>query len=144
MGSDSNNGNNVQLANGSIAPIVGQSYGFMVTFSDGSTQILTGSVGAVMGPDNVAQNLTASSASGADTPTFSWSAPATPPALLPFEYSVQNLVSNSIHVSSSVTSVDLATYGKTLTTGTYYWQVEVDDAYGNSAVVQASTPYVAP
>jgi hypothetical protein len=144
MGYDSNNGNNVQLANGSVSPIVGQSYGFLVTFTDGSTQILTGSVGAVMGPDNVAQSLAASSASGAATPTFSWLAPATLPALTPFDYSVQNLGSNSIHVLSSVTSLDLATYGKTLQPGTYDWQVEVEDADGNTAQVQASTPYVVP
>lgn len=144
MGYDQNNGNNVQLANGSIAPIVGQSYGFFLTYTDGSTQILSGSVGVVMGPDNLAQNLTVSSASGADTPTFSWSAPATPPALLPFEYSVQNLSGNSINVLSNVTSVDLATLNKTLSSGTYYWQVQVTDAVGNTAQVQVSTPYVAP
>jgi uncharacterized protein (DUF2141 family) len=144
MGFDSNNGNNVNLAEGSIAPIAGQSYGFFLTYTDGTTQILSGSVGAVMGPDNVAQNLTASSASGVDTPTFSWSAPATLPALLPFGYSVQNLSFNSIHVSSSVTSVDLATVGKTLSPGTYYWQVQVTDALGNTASVQVNTPYVVP
>jgi uncharacterized protein (DUF2141 family) len=144
MGYDSNNGNNVQLVNGSIAPITGQSYGFLVTYADGSTQILTGNVGAVMGPDNVAQNLTVSSASGVDTPTFSWSAPATLPALTPFMYGVQNLSSNSINVLSSVTSVDLATVGKTLAPGTYYWQVGVTDAIGNTAQVQVSTPYVVP
>jgi hypothetical protein len=97
-----------------------------------------------MGPNNVAQNLTASAATGADTPTFSWSAPATLPAFTPFMYSLENLLSKSIHVLSSVTSVDLAALGKTLTTGTYYWQVLVEDAYGNSAAVQVSTPYVAP
>ncbi len=144
MGYDSNNGNNVQLANGSIAPISGQSYGFFLTYTDGTTQILSGSVSAVMGPDNVAQNLVASSASGADTPTFSWSAPATLPALLPFDYSVQNLGGNSIHVLSNATSVDLATIGKTLQPGTYDWQVQVTDALGNSAQAQVSTPYVAP
>jgi hypothetical protein len=144
MGYDQNNGNNVQLANSSIAPISGQSYGFFVTYTDGTTQILAGSVGVVMGPDNVAQNLVASSASGADTPTFSWSAPATLPALLPFEYSVQNLSSNSIDVLSNVTSVDLATLNKTLSSGTYYWQVQVTDALGNTAQAQVSTPYVAP
>jgi hypothetical protein len=145
MGYSLNNGNMfVNLANGSIAPMIGQSYGFFVTFSDGSTQIITDSVSAVLGPNNVAQNLTASSASGADTPTFSWSAPATAPALTPFSYSLQNLGSNSIDVPSSVTSVDLATDGQTLSTGTYYWQVQVQDALGNSSQVQVSTPYDAP
>jgi hypothetical protein len=144
MGYDSNNGNNVQLANGSIAPIVGQTYGFLVTYADGSTEILTASVGVVMGPDNVAQDLSVSSASGVATPTFSWQAPATLPTLTPFGYSVQNLSSNSIHVSSSVTSVDLATYGKTLPPGTYSWQVQVQDAVGNTASVQVNTPYVVP
>ncbi len=144
MGFDVNGGGNVNLANSSIAPLVGQSYGFLVTFSDGSSQILTGNVGAVLGPYNVAQNLTASSLSGANTPTFSWSAPATLPTFTPFTYSLQNLGSNSFNVSSSVTSVDLATLGKSLSTGTYNWQVQVQDAVGNSAEVQASTPYVAP
>jgi len=144
MGNSSNNGNNVNLANGSVAPIVGQSYGFLVTYSDGSSQILAGSVGAVLGPNNVAQDLNASSVSGPDTPTFSWSAPLTLPAFAPFTYSLQNLGSNGFNVSSSVTSVDLATVGKTLQTGSYDWQVQVQDAVGNSATVQASTPYAAP
>ena len=145
IGYDPNSSNMyVSLGNGSIAPVAGQNYGFLVTFSDGSTQIITGSVSAVMGPNNVAQNLVASSASGADTPTFSWSAPATLPVLTPFTYSVQNLGSNSLDVPSSVTSVDLATLGKTLTTGTYYWQVQVQDADGNTAEVQVNTPYAAP
>jgi uncharacterized protein (DUF2141 family) len=148
MGFSPNNGNMfVNLANGSTAPVSGQNYGFLVTFTDGSTQIIAGSVSAVLGPNNVAQNLLASSASGADTPTFSWSAPATPPAFLPFIYSLQNLGSNnSIDVLSSVTSVDLAIapYMQTLTTGTYYWQVQVQDALGNNAQVQVSTPYQAP
>ncbi len=145
MGSNSNNGNMfVNLANGSIAPVTGQAYGFFVTFSDGSTQILTDSVSAVLGPNNVAQNLSASSATGADTPTFSWAAPLTAPALLPFTYSVQNLGSNGITVASNVTHVDLATQGTTLQTGTYDWQIQVQDAVGNNATVQANTPYVAP
>jgi len=132
------------LANGGIAPVVGQSYGILVTYADGSTQISEGSVGVVLGPDNVAQNLLVSSASGADTPTFSWSAPATPPSLTPFFYSLQNLGQNGNSLPSSVTSVDLATSGQSLQSGTYYWQVQVQDAAGNSATVQANTPYVAP
>ena len=144
MGFDGNGGGGINLANSSIAPIVGQSYGFLVTFSDGSSQILTGTIGTVLGPNNVAQNLTASSASGPDTPTFSWSAPAMLPTFTPFTYSLQNLGSNGFNVPSSVTSVDLATVGKSLSPGTYNWQVQVQDAVGNSAEVQASTPYVAP
>jgi uncharacterized protein (DUF2141 family) len=140
------NGTNVNLVDGSIAPIVGQSYGFLVTFSDGSSQILTGSISAVLGPNNVAQNLTASAASGADTPTFSWTAPAVLPSFAPFTYSLQNLGSNNIGVLSSVTSVDLATTpgAQPLSTGSYFWQVQVQDAIGNSATVQVSTPYNAP
>ena len=142
---DPNNGDQyISLANSSIAPVVGQSYGFLVTFADGSTQILTNSVSAVLGPDNLAQNLVASSVSGADTPTFSWSPPATPPALTPFTYDVQNLGQNGIEVPSNVTSVNLKTSGVTLKPGTYYWQVQVQDAAGNKAQAVASTPYVAP
>ena len=144
MGFDGNGGGNVNLANSLIAPVVGQSYGFLVTFLDGSSQILTGNVGAVLGPKNVAQNLAVSSASGPDTPTFSWSAPATIPTFTPFTYSLQNLGSIGFNVPSSVTSVNLFTAGKSLSTGTYYWQVQVQDAVGNSAEVQASTPYAAP
>ena len=145
MGNSQNNGNMfVNLANGSIAPVTGQAYGFFVTFADGSTQILTDSVSAVLGPNNVAQNLNASSVSGADTPTFSWNAPEALPALAPFTYSLQNLGSNGITVASSVTSVDLATQGTTLQTGSYDWQVQVQDAVGNNATIQASTPYAAP
>jgi hypothetical protein len=59
-------------------------------------------------------------------------------------YSLQNLSTNGIHVPSSVTSVDLASSGKVLAPGTYYWQVQVEDAIGNSAGVQVTNPYVAP
>ena len=145
LGYSPNNGNQyVGFANGSIAPAVGQSYAFLVTYADGSTQILIGSLSAVLGPDNLAQNLVASSVSGADTPTFSWSPPATPPALTPFTYDLQNLGTNGIAVPSSVTSVNLKTSGVTLQSGTYDWQVQVQDADGNTATVVAGTPYVAP
>ncbi len=143
MGIDPNNSSMSVNLNGAT-PAVGDSYGFLVTFSDLSTQIITGSVSAVLTSSNLAQSLAVSTASGADTPTFSWTAPGTAPAFLPFTYSLQNLGTNGITVASTVLSVNLATAGVTLTTGSYNWQVQVQDAKGNSASVQAPAAYNAP
>jgi len=143
MGIDpNNNSTNVNL-NG-FTPAVNDSYGFLVTYSDGSTQIISAPVTGVLTASNLAQNLAVSTASGLNTPTFSWTAPATLPTATPFIYRLQDLGTNGIEVPSGTTSVNLATKGVTLSTGTYYWQVEVRDANSNTAQVQATTPYTAP
>jgi uncharacterized protein (DUF2141 family) len=136
-----NNSINVNLNGGT--PVIGDTYGFLVTFSDGSTSIVTGSVNGVLTFDNLAQNLLFTATPSASQPTFSWSAPAVAPAQLPFMYSLLGLdLNNSIDVLSSVTSVNLSSYGKTLSPGNYYWSVQVRDAYNNSATMQPASPYV--
>jgi len=143
MGIDPNNNTTNVNLNG-FTPAVNDSYGFLVTFSDGSTQILSTSVTGVLTASNLAQNLSVVPTPSANQPTFSWTAPATLPTATPFTYQLQNIGTNGISVPSTVTSVNLQTQGVILPTGTYYWQVQVRDANSNTAQVEAATPYSAP
>jgi hypothetical protein len=137
------NNNSIYVNLNGKTPAIGDTYGFLVTFSDGSTSIVTGSVNGVLTFDNLAQNLLFTATPSASQPTFSWSAPTVAPAQLPFMYSLLGLdLNNSIDVPSSVTSVNLSSYGKTLSPGNYYWSVQVRDAYNNSATMQPASPYV--
>ena len=85
MGADTNNNTmNVQL---SITPAVNDSYVFKVTYSDGTTQNITGSVTGVLSSLNsFAQTLVAQTTTPGTTtvPLFTWAAPVSPPT--PYTY----------------------------------------------------------
>ncbi len=123
-------------------PAVGDAYTFQVTYADGSTELLTSTVTAVL--SSFARNL------GEDTttlgtaaqPYFTWSAPASPPANYGYSLSVWGSANwyyprDAWMVPSGVTgvryNVDGTASATNLTTGTYTWSVTVYDAAKNRA-----------
>ena len=137
--------------NSGVAPTVGDSYQFLVTYSDGTTQTITATVTGVL--SSFATNLAVNSASPYSTtvPQFTWTAPASPPAK--FDYFL-NLYGNNASwyypqngslgmtpsTNSVVYDVDGNASAPSLTTGTTYtWQIIVQDTVtGNQAVYQTS------
>ena len=128
-------------------PNVGDSYVFAINYSDGTSEKVKVSVTAVL--DSFAQDLTAS---GTDRgkPTFSWSAPASPPA--DYTYLIQVGQANvgrewtypqdAKGMPSSQTSVVYNVDGNasltSLQSGTEYdWLIDVIDSDGNQAVYSA-------
>jgi hypothetical protein len=136
-------------------PAPGDTYGLVVTYSDGTTDNLTATVGTI--PSFFATNLAPSGTGTNTTPTFTWTYPANAA-----NYTYQfNLSGNGGTVwqlsgnnngngfSSTVTpsltwGVDPSgTSGNTpsgpLTGGvTYYWQIQSSDSNGNSATTQVT------
>src|SRR5579872_1293376 len=162
MNADQHNANYAPIYNFSVSPTVGDTYQFLVTFSDGSTQVVTGTVTGVL--TSFAQNLVMqTTAPGSPTiPLLTWSAPATLPTAVPFTYSVNlanatgtaqefwSFSGNGINngIPSSQTSVlfntdSSASPNPSLTVaGTYNWSVTVQDNNNNSA--QFTTTYIVP
>jgi hypothetical protein len=161
---DEHNANFNPIYNNSVSPTVGDTYQFLVTFSDGSTQVLTGTVTAIL--TSFAQNLVMqTTAPGSPTvPLLTWSAPATLPVALPYTYSVNLYNTNSTPqefwsyyggnnsgngIPSTQTTVlfnvdGSANPSSSLTVGgTYNWSVTVQDNNNNSAQF-TTTPYTVP
>jgi len=131
------------------SPTVGDTYVFKVTFSDGTTETLTGSVSAVL---DAATNLVAlKDGTGGSTPTvplFTWAAPASPP-VASYTYRVQvlgdvnwEIALPSTTLSTLFNSDSTATSPSLTPASTYTWFVSVEDANFNWASTQAA-PYVA-
>ncbi len=157
---DSNNTEYVNL--NSVVPKVGDTYQFQVTFSDASTQTLTGSVTAVL--NSFARSLAMNSpvAGTATVPVLNWIAPVTPPASYTYNVNLNNDTNTSTSqefwsyygsgqgngMSSSTTNVTFntdssANPNSSLTVGgTYDWSVTVQDDTGNTA--SESTSYLVP
>ncbi len=144
MGKDDWGGHGLWVDLRSEALTVGDTYTFDVTYSDGSTGTLTGSVSTVLdsfatptypvNPTHTGNNDT--------TPTFTWTAPASPPAS--YTYSINIYWGEGVEIwhlgdiPSSQLSVEFNYDGEAsqdpLTGGTtYYWSITVHDADGNSA-----------
>jgi len=128
----------------STSPTVGDSYGFKVTFSDGTTRNISGSVTAVLNPP---QNLVAqTTAPGTPTvPLFTWAAPVSPPASYTYGLYLWEGASwwYQFFLPSTTTSVlynaDGMAFSPALTPGTpYTWSVYVYDANLNMAMVYST------
>jgi hypothetical protein len=164
VNADQHNSNYSPIFNNPVSPTVGDTYQFLVTFSDGTSQVLSSSVTAVLSA-SFPQNLTINSpvAGTATVPVLNWTAPATIPSILPYYYSVnfynQNGTpqefwsyygsSNGNGIPSTQTNVlfnvdGSASPSSSLTVGgTYGWSVTVQDNDQNSAQYTAP-PYVVP
>ncbi len=133
---------------GTTVPGVGDNYQFKVTYSDGTSGFLSGSVTAVL---NSFANSLAVAGGTSTTPTFSWTAPTVGvPAAYLYSLNVYPTgggggwyyPSNSNGMPSSQLSVSynadgtaplLGATGTCMgTTGTCTWQVQVRDATGSS------------
>jgi hypothetical protein len=161
MTAERNNGYN-PIFNFPVRPLSTDVYQFLVTFSDGTTQIMSNTGLTVL--DSFAQNLAvntpvnSTSPTPATVPMFNWSAPASPPAF--YNYSSVSLNNangaqesweyNGGNNSNGIPSTQLnvmfdvdgsANPSSSLTTGTTYnWRVTVQDDNGNTA--QFQTTYI--
>jgi hypothetical protein len=139
-------------------PTVGDTYSFLVTYSDGTSETITASVtGLVTG---FATALSPSgSVPGNTTPTFTWTDPASASSYI-YQFYLNDNNGNTIWqipgtnsnlngFASTITSIVWGTdpTGDTtntpsvpsLTTGTTYnWQINVQDSNGNTAQQQVS------
>jgi hypothetical protein len=145
---------------GTVTPNVGDTYAFSVTYSDGTTETINGLVTAwgsgstIVGASDLAANLAPTgTSSNSTTPTFTWTYPANASSytyqfqiddnngntiwIVPSEFSILNGFPST--VTQIVWGTDPTDPSSTptvssLTTGTQYqWQIQVQDANGNSA-----------
>jgi hypothetical protein len=139
-----NGGDRYQYWLPSLRPGVGDSYTVSVAYSDSTTDTQTPAVTAVL--DAFAQNLQPTTGTSTSTqPTFSWTAPATPPAYYTYDlwigpqmggqlWSYWGMPSTQLSVGYNA---DGTASQPTLTLGTTYnWSLGVTDAAGNSAQMQ--------
>jgi len=140
----------------SATPQVGDTYTLNVTYSDGTSEVLTVTVGAVLSA--FATNLSPQGSGISMTPNFSWTDPANASS---YTYQFQlwdqngNQIwqipgnnSNSNGFSSSITSItwgvdptgtgDLPSVSSLNGSSNYNWQMTVKDVNGNSAGVQVT------
>jgi uncharacterized repeat protein (TIGR01451 family) len=141
------------------SPIVGQTYQFLVTFSDGTSSVIPAQVTAVL--TSFAQNLAMQTTSpGSPTvPLLTWQAPASPPASYSYSVGLGSATgspqenwyysggSNGNGIPSTQTSVlfntdSSANPNSSLQAGTYQWWVTVQDNNNNTG--QIITTYTAP
>ena len=150
MDGGTNNNDFQPIFNNSVRPTVGDLYQFLVTYSDGTTQVLSSSVSTVL--DSFAQNLQMNSpvAGSATVPVLNWAAPASPPAFYTYKVKLNNFngsqenwdyPNNSNGLPIGSTSVQYNKNGNAnpnapLIAGeTYDWAVTVLDANSNTAEV---------
>src|SRR6266404_2619287 len=159
MTAERNNSYNPIFDN-SVRPLSTDTYQFLVTFSDGTTQVMSNTGLTVL--DSFAQTLAmntpvnSTSLTPLTVPMLNWSAPASPPAFYSYSVGLSNINNaqenwnynggnNSNGIPSTLLNVMFNVDGSanpspTLTTGTMYsWWVQVRDDNGNSAQISAPT-----
>ena len=122
-------------------PIVGDTYNFNVTYADGSTETISGSVAKVLSA--FPTNLTPTgNVLNATSPTLNWQAPASPPVY--YTYSAQVSSPTSYWSNQDLPASTLSTNytGSPLALNqTYQYQVQLTDFAGNAAVqITSFTP----
>jgi hypothetical protein len=122
----------------SSPPNVGDSYAIGVTYADGTTGNLNGSVTGVVGLPILTSPLT----TGPTVPTFNWGPPASPPSLYSYQITVWSGFGGDIwHVeplASTVSSIlynsdGLATVSPLTAGSSYSWKISVRDSNGNDS-----------
>jgi hypothetical protein len=141
-------------------PSPGDTFQAFVTYTDGTSEMVSSQVTGVMGNTAFAQALApATSGSGVTTPTFSWAAPAAPPAVYSYILQVYNGTSYGPNpvwnypgcvtcitqgMPATTTSVayntdGLATLSPLVTGTSYLWALTVqDDNLYNEATYTAN------
>lgn len=144
----------------SAVPTVGDSYGLLVTYSDGTSETVTGTVTAVLNTSQLATGLSPSGpSSGSTTPDFTWTYPANASNYLYSFYlsgnsgtiwqipgnnsnangftSAQIPVPAGIQFPTDPTDNSNSPSVGSLTSGdTYNWQIQTQDTNGNQAQTQ--------
>jgi hypothetical protein len=139
-------------------PTVGQAYTFLVTYSGGTQETLTGTITGVLGASALPTLISPTGTGVGDTPSFDWTYPASASSYT-YQFSlccgnngdiwdIPGNNSNSNDFSSSqitpplVWGVDPTNSGNapspsSLSAGTYYsWSLQAQDSNGNSAQAQ--------
>ena len=126
-------------------PYVGDPYTYDVTYSDGTADILTGKVNAVL-ESYAIPTYPVGDVPGQTHPTFTWTAPASPPSVYYYTVSLHGDVywDLSYFLPSTATSVEFNVDGEAtqdpLTSGTnYWWHLNVIDPNENRITVR--TPF---
>ena len=143
----SDNRFNINL--GTAVPNAGDTFGFQMTYSDGTTSNLSASLSAVLGASALATSPSVNTSMSRTIPTFMWGAPSSPPPSYTYSLSINgsdvhwSYPSNSVGMPSTQLSVlynfDGGASKSSLTTGVMYnWQIEVRDAAGNQAAYQTT------
>ena len=146
---------------GNAVPTVGQSYSMFVTYSDGTSETVTGTVSAVLTASQLATGLSPSGPSaGSTTPDFTWTYPANAGNYLYSFYLSQNnggtiwnipgnnsnangFTSAQIPVPAGIQfptdptdNTNSPTVGSLTSGATYNWQIQTQDSNGNQAQTQ--------
>ena len=144
---------------GDVAPVVGDTYTFTVTYSDGSAPVnVVGTVTAVFSAANAPTNLAPTGTSSTSiTPTFTWTYPANASNYTYQFYmndsngnTIWQIPGNNSNLSGFPSTVADIVWGtdptgdssnspsvSSLTSGTTYnWQLQAQDANGNQARTQ--------
>jgi hypothetical protein len=136
---------------GSTRPGLGDTYRLKVTYSDGSTELLSASVTTVL--DSFATSLTVNTGSpySQAVPLFTWVAPASPPASYTYRVSLYGPGASWWYpqndgLPAGTTSAQYNADGNAMPSSlasstTYNWSVIVQDAAGNQASAQTTYSY---
>ncbi|MFH0887580.1 MAG: fibronectin type III domain-containing protein, partial [Planctomycetota bacterium] len=135
--------------NRETSPTVGDTYTFNVTYSDGTPGTLTDSVSGVLNSFVASMSVDSTIPS---VPIFSWTAPSSPPASYTYSLYINGpgawwyYPDSGTGMPSSQLSVvynfDDNAEPSALPSGTYNWNIRVEDANGNSATLQKE--YIVP
>jgi hypothetical protein len=134
---------------GSRAPAVNDEVRYSVSYSDGTSEVLTSRVTAVL--SSFARNLALDTAApySPGAPLFTWDPPASPPAggygyalalwggSASWWYPASDVPLPSTTLEAEY-NVDGSAWPATLGAGTYFWSVTVVDANGNAAWKEAT------
>jgi hypothetical protein len=139
----------------SATPTLGDAYAFNVSYSDGTSEVVTATISGVV--NGFAADLSPTGAGGSTTPTFTWTDDPTSGGNYLYQFYMSDNNGNQVWqipgnnsksngFASSITSItwDTDPTGSTnppsvpsLTSGkSYYWQIQAQDSNGNSAQTQ--------
>ena len=130
---------------GNTTPLTSDAYTFNITYSDSTTETPTVNVSAVLGAVEAATPtfpLPVDNGNAITTPTFTWTAPALPPASYTYSLSIResggagvDIWRTAYDLSSTTLSIpfndDGTASGPLVSSTTYEWTLEVRDSNGN-------------
>lgn len=129
-----------------VRPATGEVYSFTITYSDGTTEVVSPQVTGVL--DSFPTNPAVSGAPVSTVPTFTWGAPASPPASYTYELWIGGTNNNnSLSLPSSQLSAVYGADGQSspLQLNTQYnWNISTRDLNDNKATLTSYfTPTIA-
>jgi hypothetical protein len=143
------------IFNNTVRPLSTDTYQFLVTFSDGTTQIMSNTGLTVLDAFATSPAMNTATPNSNIIPLLTWAAPSSPPAFYSYSVGLNNVNgaqehweynggNNSFGILSNQTSIVFDVDGSagsssSLTPGTTYdWWVTVQDDNSNSARIHAT------